>query len=474
MERASRRALCTVILACAVQAAQAQTRLEERYGTDFAAPPEPPPNPFALPTPGARTHLTYQYAYGVEAEYTYRRDRDLNRGVRDNEALLKPQLNGIVVWRPVNWLETTLELALEREFAVQEELSVRLPNGTVTTPPKRHAMLPVVQAFVNARRSGDPFGLFGGRRNYEDERHWLYDTSMDMFGATYRNGPFRAEASFGREVWKDMDLWPNSRQVKDRIDTYMVYGDYRGFESVRLAAYSIMRDDRSHAEGRAVNTGLRVIGLPLYPLTYWGEVSGMSGSDEIGQKMRGYGMDAGATYRFNSLPLRPNITLAYAMGSGDSDDTDRTNREFRQTGLQSNETRFGGVALFNIYGEVMAPELSNLKIVTAAVGFRPQPSVSVDVVYHKYTLHRIADENRNWQLTALMNQVRGFESKEVGSALDVVVGMRSLFGVRRLGMDLRIGWFEPGAAFLRNDGTRARPILKNGDKAAAVVMKLFW
>src|SRR6266850_6053615 len=452
-------------LACAT--AQAQTRLEERYGGDVTVPPPPPENPFALPKPGARQHLTYQYAYGVEAEYTYRRDSDLNRAVRDNEALLKPQLNGIIVWRPVAWLETTLELALEREYALQEEASVRLPNGTIQTPPTRHTTLPVVQAFVNVRRAGDPFGFFGGRRNYEDERHWLYDTSMDTFGANYRNGPWRAEFSFGREVWKDMDLAPNSRQVKDSIDTYMLYGDYRGFEAVRLAAYSIMRDDRSHQEGRAVNTGIRVLGLPVGPLTYWLEASGMSGADERGQKLRGYGMDAGATYRFVGSPLRPNITIAYAMGSGDSDDTDHTNREFRQTGLQSNETRFGGVAMFNVYGEVMAPELSNLKIFTAALGVRPQPSMSVEVIYHKYRLHRIADENRNWQLTALMNQVSARESKEVGDALDIVVGMRSLFGVRRLGLDLRMGWFQPGAAFLRNDGSRRAPIFKDAETGVA-------
>src|SRR5262245_1470947 len=200
MQRTITRAACTLVLVGALQAVQAQTRLEDRSGRAVTVPPPPPENPFALPTPGAQKRITYQYAYGVEAEYVYRRDRDLNKAVRDNSGLLTPQLNGIVTWRPNNWLETTLELALEREYPVQEETSVRLPNGTVETPPSRHTSLPVVQAFVNIRRAGDRFGLFGGRRNYEDERHWLYDTSMDMFGATFRDGPWRAEFSFGREI----------------------------------------------------------------------------------------------------------------------------------------------------------------------------------------------------------------------------------------------------------------------------------
>ena len=273
MQRASRRALCTVILACAVQSAQAQTRLEERYGTDFAAPPEPPPNPFALPTPGARTHLTYQYAYGVEAEHTYRRDRDLNRGVRDNEALLKPQLNGIVVWRPVNWLEATLELALEREFAVQEELSVTLPIGTVTTPPKRHATLPVVQAFLNVRRAGDRSASSAEGATTRTSAtgcttpRW---TCSARPTAMARSAPKRRSDGRSGRTWT---FAPHSRQVKDRIDTYMLYADTAASRAAPGRVHDHPR--RPLARGRrAVNTGLRVIGLPLYPLTYWGELAG--------------------------------------------------------------------------------------------------------------------------------------------------------------------------------------------------------
>lgn len=455
-------------------AAHAQTRLEERYGGELATPPPPAPvNPFALPTPGAQQRLTYQYAIGSESELLYRRDPDLNHGARDNSMILIPQVNGIVTWRPTDWLETTLEMNLEREIPIHEERRVVLPDGTVVTPQKRHTQAPVMQAFFTLRKPGGTFGFSAGRRNYEDDRHWLYDTSMDMFAVLMRYGAFRAEASAGREVWKDMDLSPESKQVKDRVNTYMLYGEYRGFETTRLAGYSIMRDDRELLEGRVILTGLRVLGLPAGPLSYWGDFAFTSGHDEINQRMRGYGVDVGATYRFNRLPLRPYVTLGYAMGSGDNDERDRINREFRQTGLQTNEARFGGVGMFKYYGEVMDPELSNIKLGTAGLGFRPASGVSVDLVYHHYRLHRILDENRNWALTALMNQVSGQDSKEVGNALDLVIGWRNVFGIRRLGVDLRMGWFVPGKAFLRNDGTRTRPNLRDGDDAAAVVMKIF-
>jgi alginate production protein len=55
-----------------------------------------------------------------------------------------------------------------------------------------------------------------------------------------------------------------------------------------------------------------------------------------------------------------------------------------------------------------------------------------------------------------------------------VLGLRNMFGIRRLGVDLRMGWFQPGAAFLRNDGTRRNPNLQTPDHAVAVVAKFFF
>ena len=59
---------------------------------------------------------------------------------------------------------------------------------------------------------------------------------------------------------------------------------------------------------------------------------------------------------------------------------------------------------------------------------------------------KLADGIRGSPVTALMNQDDTQLSKKVGSALDVVVGIRNLFGVRRLGVDLRAGLFFPGQA----------------------------
>jgi alginate production protein len=452
-----------------------ETREDRRYGKQLEAPS---PLLFQLPGTGQAAppqRLTYQYSYSGEAEATYRRDPDLDRRVRDNVSLVKPQLNGIIVYRPTDSLVATLEMILEREIPIREPSSVQLPNGTTQfAPQKRRWSLLVDQGFVTFRRPGQPFSLSVGRRNYEDDRHWLYDTSMDMVSAGYRQGRFRAEVSFGREIWTDLDLAPHIQQAKDRIDTYMLYADYRGIENHRLGAYGIARDDRAKREGRPVLTGVRLQGTPSESLSYWGELAAVRGKDEDSHRLKAHAFDVGGTYRFNSLPFKPNLTLGYAFGSGDGNPRDKTNTEFRQTGLQSNESRFAGVALFNIYGEAVAPELSNLRVATVGLGFRPDHATSLDFVFHRYRLHKIADENRSWGLTALMNQVPGQESKQVGQALDIVLGFRNLFGVRRLGLDLRMGWFFPGKAFNRDEGTEEQPSIRRANNAFALVAKFFY
>ncbi|TMI44923.1 MAG: alginate export family protein, partial [Betaproteobacteria bacterium] len=215
-------------------------------------------------------------------------------------------------------------------------------------------------------------------------------------------------------------------------------------------------------------------GTPSESLSYWGELAAVRGKDEDSHRLRGHAFDAGGTYRFSGLPFKPNVTLGYAFGSGDGNPNDKTNTEFRQTGLQSNESRFAGVALFNIYGEAIETELSNLQVATVGLGFRPDHATSLDFVFHRYRLHKIADENRSWALTALMNQVPGQQSKQVGQAFDIVLGFRNMFGVRRLGLDLRMGWFFPGKAFNRDEGTEEQPSIRRANNAFALVAKFFY
>lgn len=472
-----------------------------------APPPKPDPaKPGAPPDPATATtpetgldasvgrprslvgQLTYQYGYGSESSITYRRNSDLNRAVPDNVLFLTPQLNGIFVYRPTDWLEATLEAIAEVDIPVQQPETITLPSGQIQSDQPTKTSLVIDQAFVAVRRIIAPFEVSVGRRNYEDERHWLYDTSMDTVGVTLRSGLFRVDAFGGREVYKSTNLWPNQGQVKDRINTRVLYADYRGIEDVRLAAYTVYRDDLTRQSGRPRNIGMRALGRPSDEFNFWVDLAVTGGRDAVGNKFAGRGFDVGGTYRFLNLPLRPNVTLGYAFGSGDGNLNDSVNHTFLQTGLQSNEARFAGVSKFKYYGEALDPELSNLKILTVGLGFWPAPNVTVDLVYHRYRLDKIAEE-LSAPITAQMNQVELLvpnpdpagdpipvpqQSKQVGQGFDVVIGLRRVFGLQRLGIDLRMGWFFPGDAYQRNDGTDTDPLIRRADKTAAVVVKFWW
>jgi alginate production protein len=447
--------------------------IPNRQLAQFQLPPIEPGARDRPPRPIVQS-LTYQYSYGSESSIVYRRDADLNKSVRDNVLLVTPQINGLVVYRPTNWFAATLEMIAEVEIPEKAPETVALPNGQIQGELKTTSQLLVDQGYLTFRAPVPPYFEFNvGRRNYEDERHWLYDTSLDIGSLSFRQGPLRIEAFAGRQVWKNANFAPNQSEVKDRINTTLVYLDYRGIEDIRLAAYTIRRDDLTRNLGMPRLTGVRALGRPTDNFNFWTELAYLGGTDPAGKRYSGRGLDVGATYRFTGAPLNPNVTLGYAYGSGDDDPNDKKNHTFQQSGLESNESRFAGISKFKYYGEVLDPQLSNIKIYTLGVGAYPAPNISVDLVYHRYRLSKFADEVPGSPITALMSQVDP-PSATMGTALDVILGFRQLFGIRRLGVDLRMGWFFPGKAFRRNDGTDERPIIRNADHGFTVVAKFWW
>lgn len=414
--------------------------------------------------------LTFQYAYGSDSEIIYRLDPDLNKRVRDNSILLAPTLFGIATYRPNAWLESTLEMTLSRPFAVKEESSIILPSGEIRVAEKKYLSLLVDQAFV--RFKGDPFELTLGRRNFEDARLWLYDTALDSVSVKLKHGDFQTEASAGRENLLDLDLLAPVK--KGRINYYILHSEYRGIEDHKLAGYAITLRDSLQQEGKPLLMGVRAYGRPSDKFNYWTELAFLRGKDELNRKFSAQAADIGGTYRFQGLAFQPSVTLGYAYASGDGNPNDNKNTEFRQTGLQSNETRFGGVTQFKRYGEAFDPELSNLKILTAGFGFRPAPNVHVDLVYHRYRLGKIGNDLRGSALTALINQDDTQLSRDVGNAFDIVLGFRNLFGVRRLGFELRAGAFFPGKAYRIEEGSPDGPTFRPADKSISALAVFIW
>ena len=447
------------------------------FGVDpvtSAAPPQEPRTEirlaqFQVPQAGSREgsgparqqvealakELDYQYSWGSDTELIVERNNDLRKDRRDNMRLLNPTVFVLGRTGILPWVDLNLGATFEQQLRLHEEQVTRLPDNTLEPSLRRAFTAKLDVANIVIKNIPDhPLDITLGRRTFEDPRLWLYDVTLDGVHVRYRGENYSTEMSVTREDNWDLSVFLDT--PKSSIKNYILYHDYRGIEDHHIAAYAIARLDRlPRSEGRFKLYGLRAYGRPRDEFNYWTELSHARGIDEarVPQPLHGSAYDIGFTYRFPTFPLAPCITPANAYGSGD-DRNDGVNREYRQTGLQSNETKFCGVAQFKRYGEFIDPELSNLRIYTLGIGFRPSANVYVDLVYHDYRLNHIASDVRNGLISAQMNTRlagSGRTSKDVGRELDLIVAFRRILDTK-WAVDLRVGYFFPGNAYLRNDG----------------------
>jgi alginate production protein len=465
----------TVALSAAVPGTAEKSPALERSVNEHAVPNMRPRlfAQFQLPsaeggkpsTEQLQRYLPYQYFIGTDPEMVFRNNDDLDSRTKDKSITWLPSLSGIFTYRPSAWLETTAELQLEKEFVVHQEPQL------AATP--RHTSLLIDQFHFTLKEFTAPFEISVGRKGFEDERRSLLDGSMDAVSVLLRQGRFSGLALVGRSARWSWDAAPRSTQERDRVDTFYSYGDYRASDDVKLAGYYIIRSDRSGLEGSPHTMGARVFGTPYADVNYWGDVAYQGGTDALGKQIRASAYDFGVTRRFFDLPLNPNFTLGWAMGTGDADPDNNVNNGFQPTGLGSNERRFAGIRQFRAFGETFDPDLSNVKIQTVGFGIRPDPQVSIDLVWHGYRLqkqHGIFQSS----LSVEPAQVDSALSKDLGTEWDLVINFNNFLGVRRLFFDVRVGWFRPGKAYIKNDGTDVDPILRNPDKAVSGLIILQW
>lgn len=413
--------------------------------------------------------LSYQYGYGSESEIEYTNNLDLDDSLDDEFGSIAPEFNFEITYRPSDWFETTWQVRIDKEFFFQEVDPLILPNGEIEEAEKRRASFLIDQAFIKFKKFAGPLELTIGRINMEDSRHWLYDTSLDLVMLGFKINYFKTEISYSRENLFNGDLI--STEQAENINNIMVLTEYRGIEDHKLTVFYLDREGQGVENdiGHPRLLGFRANGNPTRKYGYWLEAGYISGKDEESNSYAGYGFDVGASYRLGGK-YNPNFSLAYAYGSGD-DPSDNKNTAFRQTGLQSNEAKFSGVSEFLTYGEVLNPELSNLQIFTAGFGFFPANNITVDLVAHKYLLNEYQVNSDTFKLVGTINSDPSRLSKDLGYEFDLIIGMRRAFGIKRLGFDLRTGWFFPGNSFYIDDGNSS---YRNSDKGMSAILKFWW
>lgn len=270
--------------------------------------------------------------------------------------------------------------------------------------------------------------IVAGRQDFVEEREWLYDEVLDGVRATWRLGDVELEggAAVGREILDDTNETQSTMTFTGLVRAYLS-------EKHWVTGYVLQRKDASLDNFEPFLMGLRSYSKPWRGLGHWLEASYASGFH--GRRLiDGYALDAGLMYRFGGS-LRPTLAAGYAMGSGRAGGR----IGFRQSGLQDNNAKFGGVTRFRYYGEVLEPELANLHVATVGFGIRPVPELSFDAVAHWYRQDVAAPS-----LLSRLRATPNGRSRDLGWGADLIVGFRL---ANRMTAELVAGRFEPGPGF---------------------------
>ncbi|MFK7858657.1 MAG: alginate export family protein [Granulosicoccus sp.] len=338
-------------------------------------------------------------------------------------------------------LEIKYEYTDDMEIVAVIEYGREMKDGNDDREREYQSSLDVDEAFVEflnlpvMHSSLEDIALTLGRSKISDSREWFYDAGVDglVLEATSKIADTDLLFSVNREEWIGSDMLRSNET--DTVTNLLVVVTHKPIKSTEIGAYGIIRKDSSSDNDSPVFVGLSARGeLFNKRLDFWSDFIMVTGEEED-EPISGNGFDLGATWMLTESG-KFYATMGYAFGSGDGD----VDSDFRQTGLHGNSGNFGGIASFKYYGEVVEPELSNLKILTAGIGFRPKNRMSLDLIYHQYAQDVALDELRDTNLDTDPNG----ESTDIGAELDLVAAYEGKSGVET---ELVMGYFQPGKAF---------------------------
>lgn len=290
--------------------------------------------------------------------------------------------------------------------------------------------------------------LRAGRQTIDDPLQAVVDEELDGLRVTYEAGIAEFEISLTRE-----DLFEASTfSREDNITNIMALIEFSPNEDTVWMPYLLQRSAEPLSDDGSVNTNWLSNDQPVDALwaglqgivepdnsafRYWfhgsvldGETSDDSETIELG----GYSLNVGLNWT-TSLAMNPTFTIAVAQGTGG----DRSER-FRQSRLQSNNFALNGKNTFRYLGEVMDPELTNLRVLTFGMGANVTKQWRADLALHSYQQMVLEDNLRGSDLEF---SPTGLDD-DLGQAVDVVLSYQP---DGQLQIQGTAGLFLPGKAF---------------------------
>ncbi|MEK7266409.1 MAG: alginate export family protein [Pseudomonadota bacterium] len=314
-----------------------------------------------------------------------------------------------------------------------------------------------------------------GRQKFQDRREWWWDDDFEAVRLHFASGRFFGFIAAGEELWSADTLEPLQGDQRDRRH---VLGNlaYTIDPKKQLELFFLNTNDHSggYGAGELVADGLEDesdadltwIGVryrgrhkfdPLGKIYFNLDLARVAGDETLidfqdpeddgllaasaplATKVRGWAIDTSVNWEM-PFDFEPYLSLGYARGSGDRDETDGVDRDFRQTGLHGNNGKNRGISRFRYYGEVLRPDLSNMQVFTGAIGVPLGETMWLETVYHQYRQTTPRDEI---SASRLDFDPLGI-SRDIGREIDAVLSFEYR---QRWEAEITLGAFEAGDAF---------------------------
>lgn len=327
---------------------------------------------------------------------------------------------------------------LELEDATERETGRNTNHDTV---------LKVKQLYGEAQLQEYGARLRLGRVSRTDDRGWFFDTEFDGVEGTLEQGPWQVVAFYARVGQWDRDLLSSRERRSDGTDYLAALGTYRLSDTHQLLLKALhQNNDRTDQRLTHVAAGSQ--NMPKKGMQHWAMVSLVSGH-EGGRSVLGEAIDLGATWFLDEQSeWAPRATLGYAWGSGD--DGNGKDNAHRQSGLQNNKAKLGNIMDFEVYGVALDPQLSNLHVLTAGVGFAPMEKSTMDLVFHHYRQDKVGALGSD--RSNLRPRGDQLNKRALGNGIDIVWGWRP---TKQWRVEVAGGVFMPSSRFRHNNRANA-------------------